>query len=238
MSLPKTKRKPVTDLMQYMILFYGKTKIGKTTLASKAPGALFLSTEPGTNALEVFEVQIKSWTDMLQALADVAAGNHDFKTLVIDTVDNMYTFCSAHVCAELNIKHPADLGHGKAYGRINNEFQRVLLKLAQLPYGLFLISHSQEIEIETRTGKYTKTTTTLPGGARKIVTGLVDFMLFCDVEAVPKEEGGFEHRRVIRTKPNTNYDAGDRTGKLPDVLPLDFKAFTDAFTNATKGKTK
>ena len=38
---------------------------------------------------------------------------------------------------------------------INNEFYRVLTKLAFLPYRLFLVSHVQEKEIETRTGKST-----------------------------------------------------------------------------------
>jgi hypothetical protein len=39
---------------------------------------------------------------------------------------------------------------------------------------------------------------------------------------------------VIRTKPNPAYEAGDRTGRLPEVFPLDFDAFGKAFaTGAT-----
>ncbi len=51
------------------------------------------------------------------------------------------------------MEHESDLGYGKGYALVNNEFHRVLTKLAHLPYGLVLISHAQEIEIETRTGR-------------------------------------------------------------------------------------
>ena len=63
--------------------------------------------------------------------------------------------CSDYVCAKFKIEHESDLGYGKGWALINNEFYRVLTKLAFLPYRLFLVSHVQEKEIETRTGKST-----------------------------------------------------------------------------------
>jgi hypothetical protein len=33
---------------------------------------------------------------------------------------------------------------------------------------------------------------------------------------------------VLRTKPAKHYEAGDRTGRLPETLPLDYAAFTAA----------
>ena len=65
---------------------------------------------------------------------------------------------------------------------------RVLNKLALLPYGLFLISHSQERELETRTGKLTRIVPTLPEKARKIVIGMVDVILFCDADLIGLSE--------------------------------------------------
>jgi len=73
----------------------------------------------------------------------------------------------------------------------------VLTKLAFRPYGLFLVSHSKEIEVETRTGKYTRIVPTLPDKARKIVLGMVDMVLYCDLEDAEDKAT----RRVIRTKP-------------------------------------
>jgi hypothetical protein len=46
------------------------------------------------------------------------------------------------------------------------------------------------------------------------------------------EEGAQNIRRVIRTKPSLYYEAGDRTGRLPETIDLDFKQFLEAFTAA------
>ena len=70
--------------------------------------------------------------------------------------------CAEHVCQKFKIEHESDLGFGKGYALINNEFYRVLNKLSLLPHGLILISHSQEKELETRTGKLTRVVPTLP----------------------------------------------------------------------------
>jgi hypothetical protein len=108
----------------------------------------------------------------------------------------------------------------------------VLTKLAFLPYGLFLVSHAKEIEVETRTGKYTRIVPTLPDKARKIVLGMVDMVLFCDLDQTTGEDGAQSMRRVIRTKPSLYYEAGDRTGRMPATIDLDFGKFLDAFNAA------
>ncbi|MCK9328049.1 MAG: ATP-binding protein, partial [Bacteroidales bacterium] len=220
------------------VLVYGPTKIGKSTWCSNADGALFLSTEPGLNSLEVFQTPITSWDELLAACGEIAAGDHPFKTVIIDTVDNAYRMCADYICRKFKIEHESDLGYGKGYTLITNEFQRVLNKLAFMPYGLYLISHSQSIEIETRTGKYTKTVPTLPEKARKIVLGLVDMVLYCDIETGTCPDGRAVARRVMRTKPSIYYEAGDRTGRLPEVIDLDYSRFIEAFNAGSEIKTK
>ncbi len=233
--LPKSKTKPKASLHNLTALVYGPSKIGKSTWCSHAQNALFLATEPGLNALEVFEAPITCWDDLLQACAEIAEGKHDFKTIVIDTVDNAYRMCADYVCKKFKIEHESDLGYGKGYALINNEFQRVLNKLAFLPYGLILISHSHERDIETRTGKHTRVVPTLPDKVRKLVTGLVDLILFCDLDMKTGEDGKPTYQRVMRTKPNLNYDAGDRTGRLPEMIPLDFPTFLKSFNQKAVG---
>lgn len=233
--LPTIRTKPKSLLTDLTILVYGPSKIGKSTWCSNAEGALFLATEPGLNALEVFQTPILNWDDLLQACSEIAEGKHDFKTIVIDTIDNAYKMCSDYVCKKFKIEHESDLGYGKGYALINNEFQRVINKLAFLPFGLIMISHSQDRDIETRTGKHTRIVPTIPEKARKIVTGMVDLILFCDLEMRPGEDGKPVWHRVMRTKPSPNYDAGDRTGKLPEVIPLDFSAFVKYFEPTPRG---
>jgi hypothetical protein len=230
--LPTAKTNPKPDLADLTVLVYGQTKIGKSTFCSNSEGALFLATEPGLNALDVYQVALQSWDDLLNACAEITEGKHPFKTVIIDTIDNAYKFCTDYIVKKAKIEHESDLGYGKGYALVNNEFQRVLTKLAFLPYGLFLISHAKEIEVDTRTGKYTRVVPTLPDKARKIVLGMVDQVLFCDLDLTTGDDGAKSIRRVIRTKPSLYYEAGDRTGRLPETIDLDFRMFLDAFNTA------
>jgi hypothetical protein len=229
MLLPTQKTPPKPDLADLTVLCYGPTKIGKSTWCSGAEGAVFLSTEPGLNSLEVFQVPVRTWDELLAACGELAEGNHGFKTVIIDTIDNAYRMCAEYVCRKFKVEHEADLSYGKGYALIQGEFQRVLNKLAFMPYGLYLVSHSQNIEVETRTGKYTKTVPTLPEKARKIVLGLVDMILYCDIETTTGADNKVTARRVMRTKPSLYYEAGDRTGRLPEVIDLDYSRFIEAY---------
>ena len=231
--LPTSKTPPKTNLSDLTVMVYGQTKIGKTTLCAQAEGALFLATEPGLNALDVYQAPILSWEDLLNACAEIVEGKHPFKTIIIDTVDNAYKFCVEFILRKFKVEHESDLGYGKGYALVNNEFQRVLTKLAFLPYGLFLISHAKEMEMDSRTGKYTRVVPTLPDKARKIVLGMADMVLFCDLEVSTGENGEQRVRRVIRTKPSLYYEAGDRTGRLPETLELDFGKFSESYNAAT-----
>ena len=234
--LPTEKTPPRMSLSDLTVLVHGPAKIGKSTLCSKAEKALFLATEAGLNALEVYQVPISTWNEFLSACGEIAKGEHGFKTVVVDTLDNLYRMCSVHICVRHKIQHESDLGYGKGFALTNNEFYRALNKLSLLPYGLFLVCHSQEKEIETRTGKRTRIVPTLPDKARRMVLGMVDVILYCDVDAVVDADGKSPtERRVMRTKPTEAYEAGDRTGRLPDVIDLDYAKFVGAFERAKPG---
>ncbi|MHC5055208.1 MAG: ATP-binding protein [Planctomycetota bacterium] len=231
--LPTEKTPAKMSLSDLTVLVHGPAKIGKSELCSHAEKALFLATEAGLNALEVYQVPISTWNEFLAACGEIARGEHGFKTIVVDTLDNLYRMCSEHVCARQKIQHESDLGYGKGFALVNNEFHRALNKLSLLPYGLFLICHSQEREIETRTGKRTRIVPTLSDKARRMVLGMVDVILYCDAETVVDAQGkAARERRVMRTKPTEAYEAGDRTGRLPDVIDLDYGKFVEAFERA------
>ena len=223
--LPTAKTQPKPDLADLTVLVYGQTKIGKSTFCSNSEGALFLATEPGLNALDVYQVPLQSWDDLLNACAEITEGKHPFKTVIIDTIDNAYKFCTDYIVKKFKIEHESDLGYGKGYALVNNEFQRVLTKLAFLPYGLFLISHAKEIEVDTRTGKYTRVVPTLPDKARKIVLGMVDMVLFCDLDVTTgrrrREEYPPRHSHqaqpLLRGRRPDRAAAGDHRSRLPEV---------------------
>ncbi|MFH1682038.1 MAG: ATP-binding protein [Candidatus Eisenbacteria bacterium] len=227
--LPTHKTPPKDKLSDLTALIYGPTKIGKSTWCSQAEGAIFLATEPGLNNLEVYQVPITNWEELLVACAEVATSKHSFRTVILDTADNAFKMCSEYVCQKNDVTHESELAYGKGYALVAGEFLRVLTKLAFLPTGLFLVSHAQEKEIETRTGRHIKTVPTLPERPRQLVLGMADLVLFCDLEVQRDAEGNPLYRRVMRTKPSIHYEAGDRTGRLPDTIPLDYGIFLTTF---------
>jgi len=227
--LPTHKTPPRTDLADLTVLMYGAPKIGKSTFCSQADHAVFLATEAGLNHLDTYQVPITSWLELQDACAEIAAGQHDFRTIIIDTIDNALQMCEHHICEKHGIKHPSDLEYGKGYALVTNEFTRVLTKLSLLPYGLYVISHAEQIEVKTRTEKYKKWVPSLGGKARKTVLSLMDIILYADIDDTLDAEGHPIACRVVRTKPTTMYEAGDRTGRLPETLPLDYQAFVAAF---------
>lgn len=226
MDLTKIERsQKVIDISKQVILIYGRAKIGKSTFCSQFEKPLFLATEPGLNNLEVFKININNWEKFLDACQSVAEGKHDFKTIVIDTIDNLVVFCSAYICNQHNINHPADLPHGKGWNFVTSELTRVISKLSMLGYGIVMVSHCDMEEIETKTKKYNRFTISISGKNRGLFLNLADIILFVDSEM---DRDGNE-KRLIRTKPSLYWEAGDRLAKLPEVLPLDYKEFSKYF---------
>jgi hypothetical protein len=144
----------------------------------------------------------------------------------------LFKACSEYVRKKNNIQHESDLEWGKGWQLVKDEFSRALTKLSLLPFGLVMISHADMIEIKTRTAKITKAVPTLQKSAREIVLGMSDIILYA--EATITEKDG--EIRILRTKPSENWEAGDRTGRLPAVLPLEFKAFYNAFYGIKENK--
>lgn len=224
LTLPDAPTPPRRRLEDFVILLYGPPKIGKTTWASQMDKPLFLACEAGLRAIEAYQVPVGSWTAFLEAASLIAKGGHDFRTIVIDTVDNLYTYCADHVFRIHGIHHESDLEWGKGWNLVASEFMRALTKLSLLPYGLVLISHAEDKEIKTRTHTYTKAVPSLPKRARRIVLNMADMILYAHIA----RDGGREER-VVSTRPSEQFEAGDRTGRLPPRLPLDFNEFRKHF---------
>lgn len=103
------------------VVIYGTEGIGKSTWASHAPGVIWLPTEEGSNALDVARFpRVQSWTDIVDALDSLASEAHEYKTLVIDTLDALEPFVWAKTCAtrlngDKRVHSIEDYGFAKGY---------------------------------------------------------------------------------------------------------------------------
>jgi hypothetical protein len=234
--LPTEPTPRKTDLSQSTILVFGDVKIGKTEFSSHFPDSIFLAAEAGQGGIECYRVAIDSWPTFLAACGELAQGSHRFRTVIVDTVDALWQLCQRHICEQNKIQHEADMPYGKGYSLVLNEFQRVIGKLSHLGMGVVLISHADREEIQGRTGTYHKAVPSLKDKVRKFLLGLCDLVLYCDTETAPGPDGKPVTRRVLRTKPSQHWESGDRTGLLPETLPLNFDAFRAAFESAVQSQ--
>lgn len=175
-KLPTKASVPVAEMAGYTTLLYGAKKVGKTTLAARFPGAYFLMFEPGAKALAVYQSAVSSWSHFVAYLDLLEAGDHDFKTIVIDTVDGAYQACFGYMCTKLAIDHPQDQSDfGKSWGQIDQEFTRQMLRLLNLGTGAIFISHEKLREITTRGGKtFDRLDTSCATQAQRFLEGIVD----------------------------------------------------------------
>jgi len=235
--LPAERTAPKADVSKEKILLYGAPKIGKSTFCAGADHAIFLATEQGLDHLNVYKVDVPDWMTLINALAEIAAGKHDYHTLVIDTIDNAWRFAEDYIRTKYGVDYEGDLQYGKGWALIRNEFTRVITKASMLPYGLMMTSHSAQIDVDTRTGKVKRMVPTIPERARKLIVGMADMILYCDQVTVTENNVPVE-QRVIRTKPSFFWEAGDRTGLLPETIPLNYAAFLMAYQQAVTTKDK
>lgn len=229
-TLPTSKTKPEFTLEHLSLLLYGAPKIGKSTFCSRVEGGLFIATEPGLNHLETANVPVTTWREFLEVMALVAKKEHDYKVLIIDTIDKLCDFCSDHVCERNGIQTLGDMGYGKGYALYKSELKRAFTKVFALNMGVIMTSHAQLTEIDTPSGKQTKWMPTFERRARDVLMPMVDIIGFAQNVASINDKGERVEQRVLQTKSSSLWEAGDRTGRLPSTIGFKYAAFERSLT--------
>lgn len=240
LQLPQVKTQPSLSAQRMKALLYGAPKVGKTTFCAELDPdhTLFLATEPGQGAHEMFLEPVASWQKFRDVYAALATGEHGFTTIVVDTVDQLFLQCRQATMEELGIAHPSDLEWGKGWDAVATKWRTGLGALASLGLGVWFISHADDVEIKQRIGTITKTVPALKRAGREFVVGFVDYIFFAQVV---QTESGKEH--LLRTAAQENFEAGGRIGppmykRLPDPLPLKGGALLDAVARAIQKEEK
>lgn len=178
LTLPDELNVPSSNLSDYTMLLYGAKKIGKTSLASRFPNALFLALEPGTKALSVFSRPVKNYQELSEYI-EILEKDQRFSNIIVDTIDIAYEYCFEWVCKKHVIGHPSEEDdYGATWGEIKTEFKKIVLRLMALNKGIIFISHDTEKNIELRDGrKVDRVQPTMASQAMSVVEALVDIIL-------------------------------------------------------------
>lgn len=222
------------------IVLLGVEGVGKSTWAQHAPSPVFIAPEDGVRHLDVASFRNpapETYAEVLACIASLRDEPHDYRTLVIDTLDWLEPMLQAHVCCEMrwpNIEAP---GYGKGYVAAAEEWRSLLATVDALRNArdmeVILVAHVGIKMFSNPSGPdYSRYEPLLHKHAGALVKQWADAVFFAtfveyaeDIKG--KMKGVSTGARIMHTERSASWDAKNRMS-LPPELPLDYDEFVRA----------
>ena len=224
------------------LVLYGTDGVGKTTFASQAPAPVFLPVEDGCAQLDVARLEApRTWGQAMASLRLLETEQHDFRTVVVDTIDWLERLCWEHVCAAAGVKSIEDVGggYGKGYLAALNEwslFCDALDRLRAKGMGSILLAHAAVRTFKNPNGAdYDKWNLALhEKSAGKIrgwadVVGFAQYVVFAVAKGRERAKAVGDGARVLSCVERPAWYGKNRYD-LPAEMPLDYETFAAACT--------
>lgn len=227
------------------VVIYGPEGIGKSTLAAHFPRPVFIDTEGSTRHMDVSRTEKPtSWTMLMEQVQYIRSDPGVCSTLVIDTADWAEQLCMDGICASKKLTGIEDMGYGKGYVYLAEEYGRLLNVLEEIVgrgVHVILTAHAmmRKFEQPDEMGAYDRWELKLQKKTSALIKEWSDLLLFANYKTMSvaadekgkkfKAQGG---RRVMYTSHHPCWDAKNRLG-LPEELPLDFTALAQYINPAT-----
>lgn len=253
---------PKVALGDYFWLIAGIPKAGKTSLfanlVQKMYGdinkGLLLAWEKGYSALRVVPKDIPDWETWEEVVEELVEekDNLPFELLGIDTGDVMWDKAIEKVIRDWNRENPSkrtkDIsgvgakkaggqGYGEGYNRAKKLIRDSIDKLQKAGYGIMVITHSKDKEIEQKDGlKYDQLVVSLPTSAREVFVNLADFIVFVTIEKQKDENDNLITQRYMYFRSDGYVEAGGRFQNVPERIEYDIDGFIEVFENAVKAE--
>ena len=227
------------------ILIYGVEGVGKSSFGAAAPSPIFLAAEDGIRHLAGVQQfpEPKNLADVYAMLGELAAGGHEFKTLVVDSVDWLDPIVARAVCERNKWEDLESPGYGKGYVPFAEEWRKVLAALDRVRAAgleIILIGHAKVATFANPKGpdfsRYEVATLKQSAPLIKQWADHVFFANFDDhvvvarsrgAEVFQKGKGVSSGDRVLHTTHDAAWDAKAR-GAFPATIPLSYADFDAA----------
>lgn len=207
------------------ILFYGDPGVGKTRLAGTADSVpemrkvLFVDLEGGTLTLthsnpNVDIVRVSSWDEMQDVYNALYAGNHDYSTVVLDSLTeiqkfNMYNIMTGLV--EYDSDRDPDVPGMREWGKNLEQMRKFVRAFRDLPMHTIFTALMKN-DKDKKTG-LSQRKPYLSGKLADEVAGFLDIVCYMYIKEVDGEQ-----TRLLLSSATDEIVAKDRTGKLPIVM--------------------
>jgi len=218
------------------VVLYAPEGVGKTTFGTQAPSPLFICTERGTDNFDVPRVNCQTWDEVTEALNYLAAGKHEFKTLVIDTLDWLEALLIKDICekAEENSIEKVNGGFGKGYIELEQRTREFIMGLDYLidkGINIFLLAHAkiekfQDPEITEAMDRWTMKCHKRTAAVYKEWADAVLFANHDRMVVDGKAKGGYT--RLVWGTHTAARDAKNRYN-IPDLTELDYNKLEPYF---------
>jgi hypothetical protein len=228
------------DILPPRIMLYGPHGLGKTTFGAGAPAPIFILTEDGLGQLEVEHFPLAKSFDDVQDALKALQGDHDYQTVVIDSLDWLDNL----IWETINAKYDAkDLAYGKGAVIAADYWRKVLDGLNSLRskgMAVIMLAHCEIKRFDSpEVEPYERYQPKLQARSSALVQEWADCVFFANYKTVVKSSDvGFNQKvtrgittgeRLMYTAERPAYLAKNRYS-LPDALPLDWQAFVTAMS--------
>jgi len=230
------------------VMVYGTHGIGKSTFGSCAPNAIFVPTEDGLGEIDCHKFPtVTTFDQAMQALSELYSDQHEYRTVVIDSLDWLERLIHQEVCRKRNIESIEDIGYGKGYTFALTQWREVLEGLTALRNDrgmtVVLIAHARIERFENpETESYDRYAPRLHRLASQVIQEWCDEVFFATFKVFTKTtDEGFDRKRhqgigtgerVLRTVERPAHVAKNRLN-LPDEIPLDWNVYEHHLTNGS-----
>ena len=229
------------------ILIHGVAGVGKTTFASEANQPVFVQTEDGLGTLAANHFPLaRSFEEVIDALAALYTEPHDFKTVVIDSVDWLEPQVWGKACRDNGWASIEEPGYGRGYVAALNLWRQYIDGLNALrdDRGMTVvqIAHTDIKRFDSpEHDPYDRYVIKLHTRAAALLQEHSDVVLFANYRiSTVKADVGFNKKvnramgsgeRVIHTAERPAFLAKNRYG-LPETLSLDWQTFAQAMPDS------
>lgn len=240
MLLPKNERRNIESINKKVVWLYGVPFSGKTFLANQFPDPLMLNTDGNIKFVDAPYVPIRdevkndgsrnpkrtlAWQIFKDAITELEKKDNDFKTVVVDLLEDCYEHCRIYMYDKLNITHESDDSFS-AWDKVRTEFLSTMKRLMNLDYeNIILISHEDRSKDITRKGgdKITAIKPNLQDKVANKIAGMVDIVARVVADG---------DERTLSFKTNEVIFGGGRLTVTKKEIPLNYDAFMEVYDEA------
>lgn len=245
MILPSSERRNISSTKKRKLWIYGAAFSGKTTMLDDAPNPLNLNTDGNVQFVTMPFIPIKdevkvegritkrkyAWEVFKEAISELEKGQNDFKTIIVDLLEDTREACRVYMYDQLKIQHESDSGFGKGWDIIKTEYLSTMRRFFNLDYeNLIVVSHEDvSKDITKKNGQnITRIAPNIQDAVANKIAGMVDIVARVVVEDDGTRTLNFKANEVI-------FGGGRLKGVRNTTIPLSWDALMKVYDEANNG---